>query len=338
MSLGKSKMSRREFLSTGAGLLAAGAFMSSGLPALAEGLFGQQQTVLITGAGSGFGRRMALTYARAGYRTYASMREPDARNRSKAQSLRDEAARQSLPLFVIELDVTSPESARRAVDTVMEREGRIDVLVNNAGIFVYTPIELVPRELWELQMRTNVFGPMELTGLVLPHMRARGSGLVINVSSRVGRVIVPGISLYATSKFALETAVEALHYECTLQGIDMAIIQPTAFDTDINRNARRIFSEISYPLLTRERPDGARFHRQFLETLDNNFRGQPQDDPQRLADLALEIVRTPRARRVLRYPVGWEGELKAVREHNAFTARLQETALHESGYGDYWRH
>lgn len=231
-------MSRRQFLKNSANLVAAGLVAGSGLPALATGIFGDQKVVLITGAASGFGRRMALSFARAGYRTYASMREPGSRNSSKAESLRLEAAREQLPLFIVELDVTNPESAQRAVEEVLQRESRLDVLINNAGAFVFTPMEIVPREVWEFQMRTNVYGPMELTGLVLPQMRRQGSGLVINVSSRVGRVIIPGISLYATSKFALETAVEALHYECTPQGIDFAIIQPTAFDTDINRNAK----------------------------------------------------------------------------------------------------
>ncbi len=295
------------------------------------------QVVVITGAGSGFGYRMALTFARSGYRTYATLRETRGRNRQKADGLRNVARSESLSLFVEELDVIDPRSAKGALDRIVEREGRVDVLVNNAGVLVYAPLEVVPRDVWDLQMATNVYGPLELSGLVLPIMRRQGSGLVINMSSRVGRVTIPGIGLYATSKFALETAVETKHYESTPQGIDFALIQPTAFDTDINRNARRIYETFSLPRFNSERPEGVDFHREFLERLDGNFSGNPTRNPQEVADLALRIVETPRAERVLRYPIGDEGELSSVRDLNSVHRSVQRTALRDSGYGDLYR-
>lgn len=330
-------MERRTFLHQTARVsalaAAAGGILRSG-----EGLADpRDQVIAITGAGSGFGQRMALTFARAGYRTYATLRETEGRNRDKAENLRRVASNEGLNLTVLELDVTRTSQGRAVVNEIIRLEGRLDVWVNNAGILVYAPTEVVPRAVWELQMTTNVFAPMELAGLVLPQMRKQGSGLIINVSSRVGRVVIPGIGLYCTSKFALEAATEAAHYEATPQGIDFALIQPSAFGTDINRNARRIYQDITLPLFNRERPAGADHHRGFLNQLNNNFAGNPTRDPQEVADLALRVVQRPRADRVLRYPIGDEGELKAVRETNGFLANVQSSALWRDGYGDWYR-
>lgn len=330
-------MKRREFIENAVHVGAMAAVAAWSLPGSVARAAPRDEVVLITGTSSGFGQRMALTFARAGYRTYATMREPRGRNAAKASYLSERARDENLALFVEELDVTASDQARALIETLIGREGRIDTLINNAGAFVYSPIEVAPPELWDYQMRVNVFGPMDLVGLVMPHMRARGSGLVIQMSSRVGRVLVPGISLYATSKFALEAATEAAHYESTPFGIDFAIVQPTAFDTDINRNARRIFREISLPLIHRLRPQGASAHKRMIDKLDSDFSGQPTRNPQEVAELALAIARMPRAERVLRYPVGDDRELAAVRSVNAFTARLQAQVLNEAGYGGLYR-
>jgi len=331
-----SDITRREFIEVSSKGLALGALAASGAMSFAQAMAGEK-TVLITGTSSGFGYRMALTFARAGFRTYASMRAVEGRNAPKARQLLDVARAENLKLQVIELDVTVTEQAQRVVDTVIAEAGRLDVLINNAGIFAYTPIEVVPRQLWELQMKTNVFGPMELSGLVLPQMRVQGSGLVIQVSSRLGRVLIPGVSLYSSSKFAMEAATEALHYESTPQGIDFAIIQPSAFDTDVNKNARKIYNEFSKPLIESQRPRGYEFHRQFLEQLDRNFSGQPTRNPQEVADAALAIAQMPREERVLRYPVGDAFELDPVRELNKHLTEFQGKELQSSGYGHLFR-
>jgi NAD(P)-dependent dehydrogenase (short-subunit alcohol dehydrogenase family) len=333
------EVSRKEFIIHSGKALLAGALMLSPMGTLIAKASAAPAgaTVLITGTSTGFGHQMARVFAQAGWVTYASMRDPNGRNAERAQSLRDFASRYQLKLKVIELDVTRVDHARAAVDTVISEQGRIDVLINNAGVFCYSPIEVVPRALWELQMATNVFGPMELTGLVLPEMRKQGSGLVIQVSSRVGRVLIPGISLYSSSKFALETATEAIHYESTPQGIDFAIIQPTAYGTDVNRNAKRIYSNFTRPLIEKERPQGAAFHREFLEKLNRDFSGNPTRNPREVAELALRIAETPRAQRILRYPIGDEGEVAPLRQINAFTARVQRDALRDSGYASWYR-
>ena len=330
-------MDRRQFLDHAAGALVASAISGQAGQASAQVRPSRPEVVLITGSSTGFGRRLALTYARAGYSVVATMREPRERNAGNRDALLESARTEGLRLRVEELDVTDSPQASAVVAGVLAREKRIDVLVNNAGIIVFTPSEIAPPELWDFQMRTNVYGPLDLTRIVLPSLRERGNGLVIMVSSRVGRVVIPGLGLYCASKFALETATEAMHYESTPQGVDFAIIQPSAFDTDVNRNARRIYANVTRPLIEERSPRGAAFHRSFLETLDRNFSGQPGRDPQEVADLALRITERPREERVLRYPVGDEREMGPVRTLNSQVATLQEGALREGGYGHLWR-
>ena len=330
-------MDRREFLdrSSGAVIASALAFQAAG-NVYAQGI-AREEVVLITGTSTGMGRLMALTFARAGFVVVATMREASGRNAGNRDSLVELARNESLRLRVEELDVTNSKQASAVVAGVLAREKRIDILVNNAGVIVYTPTEIAPPQLWDFQMRTNVYGPLDITRLVMPAMRERGRGLVFMVSSRVGRVIIPGLGLYCTSKFALETATEAMHYESTPQGIDFAIIQPSAFDTEVNRNARRIYASVTRPLLDSQSPRGAAFHRTFLETLDRNFNGQPNRNPQEVADLALRVALRDRDQRVLRYPIGDERELGPVRTLNSQVATLQEGALRDSGYGNLWR-
>lgn len=336
MTLGIDAMNRKEFLALSAKAIACSHLISMTTSSEANGFHGNLPVALITGTSSGFGRIMALTLARAGYKTYASMRGVEGSNTASANDLRTTAARENLMLEVIELDVTSTEQAKEVVDTIIRNDARIDILINNAGIFLYTPMELVTRTMWELQMRTNVFGPMELAGLVLPHMRYRKAGIIINVSSFVGRATVPGIGLYAASKFTLEAATEVLHYECKPDGVDVAIIEPTAFDTDVNRNAKRIYRDVSSPSIREERTWGAEHHQGFLDQLDRNFSGQPTRDPQEVANLALRIARLPRSERVLRYPIG-DQDTAILREVNTFTKGVQRNVLRNSGYGHLFR-
>lgn len=292
------------------------------------------KVVLITGCSSGFGYEMALVFARAGYITYASMRDRNGSNKGVADELEQIGLQEEISLYAVSLDITRSEQILSAVEHIVETEGRLDVVVNNAGIFMYTPVELVTEGMWNYQMRTNVFGPMELVSTVMPQMRKQGSGLIVQVSSRVGQVVIPGISLYCSSKAALECATEAAHYEATRQGIDFAIIQPTAYGTSINPNARKIFRDFTLPELEKHRPQGTAYFSEFLQQLDRDFEGIPVRDPREVAELSLQIAETPRENRVLRYPIGDQWEADPLREINAFRSRQQRQAL--SGRYESW--
>ena len=172
----------------------------------------------------------ALHLARQGYGVFASMRSPA----TCAAPLEEAARREGLELAVIELDVTDAESSERAVREVLRRAGRLDALVNNAGIGGGGPLEEVSEDLLRQIFETNFFGPMRLMRLVVPIMRKARSGAIVNVTSIMGRLARAGASAYAGSKFALEAASEALAQEVWRFGIRVAIIEPGVVQTPLH--------------------------------------------------------------------------------------------------------
>jgi NAD(P)-dependent dehydrogenase (short-subunit alcohol dehydrogenase family) len=194
------------------------------------------KTILITGCSSGFGRLGAEYYARCGARVFASMRNLP---RPEAEDLRALAAKEKLSIDVIEIDVTSDQSVARGIgEAPAKTNGKIDVLVNNAGIGVSGPVELQDMRATRLAFETNVYGCHRVALGVLAAMRKAGGGQIFAVSSQLGRLIVPGIGHYSATKFALEAMSEQLAYEVKPLGIDVTIIQPGAYPTKVwvNRN------------------------------------------------------------------------------------------------------
>lgn len=179
------------------------------------------KTALITGANSGIGYATALELARHGYRVMAGMRST-----KRGSELLEAAVREQLPIEAITLDVTSDENCERSVATVLERYGAIDVLVNNAGVGIVGPVEDINLNEAREGFEINLFGAMRLIQLVLPGMRERKSGCIVNMSSIAGRFATGGQALYAGSKFALEATSEALAQEVRQFDIRVVIIEP----------------------------------------------------------------------------------------------------------------
>ena len=189
------------------------------------------KSILITGCSSGFGRLGAEHYARLGAKVFASMRNLP---RAEADELRALAASDGLDISVIEIDVTSEAQVAEGVaQALAEAGGTIDVLVNNAGMALSGPIEVQDMEATRLIFDTNVFGAQRMCRALLPSMRAAGAGQVFNVTSQLGRLIVPGVGHYSPTKFALEALSEQLAYETVAQGIEVTIIQPGGYPTRI---------------------------------------------------------------------------------------------------------
>ena len=185
-----------------------------------------QKVVLITGTASGIGRATAELLAKNGFITYATSRRLETLEPLK-----------NLGCETLELDVTSEKSMQQAVNTILERHQRIDVLVNNAGYGLNGPIEELCMDKLRHQFETNVFGLVRLTQLVLPAMRQASSGRIINVGSVGGTFTAPGAGAYHASKWALESITDALRFEVQGFGVHVALIQPTgvytAFDQKI---------------------------------------------------------------------------------------------------------
>ncbi|CAM5287619.1 MULTISPECIES: SDR family oxidoreductase [Streptomyces] len=184
---------------------------------------------LITGCSSGIGLHTALAFARQGVTVYASMRDT-----GRADELRSAARAENLSLHTLALDVSDQASVSAAVETVEKHHGAVDVLVNNAGVFQTGPVETVPMELAQEVMDTNFWGLLRTVRAVLPGMRDRGSGVVVNVGSMAGRL--PGTpygGFYAASKHAMSVLTESLAFETAPLGIRVVCVEPGYTRTEI---------------------------------------------------------------------------------------------------------
>ena len=190
--------------------------------------------ILITGASSGIGQAAAEHLLALGHTVYGAARRTD-----RLAVLAQAQARLAQGKFVaLALDVTDEAAMQRGVDEVIAAEGRLDVLVNNAGYGEYGALEDMPLERARYQFDVNVFGLARLTQLVLPHMRAQGSGRIVNVSSMGGRFGEPHGAWYHGTKFAVEGLSDSLRMELAQFGIDVVVIQPGAIKTEWNAIAR----------------------------------------------------------------------------------------------------
>jgi NAD(P)-dependent dehydrogenase (short-subunit alcohol dehydrogenase family) len=242
--------------------------------------------ILITGTSSGIGLATALHFARRGHQVCAAVRNPGA-----ATDLGDAIAKESLAITRVTIDVDDSASVRRGVDEVLGRHGGIDVLVNNAGMGGGGPIEEVPVDWAKTLFETNYFGAIRMIQAVLPGMRARGAGTIVNVSSVAGRFVPAGHGHYAAVKHALEAASEALALEATPLGIRVAIVEPGVIVTPIFTKARRFVA-----------PDSPyRYHLQRLLLMYQKQLATPTP-PEAVAQVIEDAVttRTPK----LRWPVG----------------------------------
>ena len=190
-------------------------------------------TVLITGASTGFGREGAERLARRGHRVFATMRDVQSRNAEHRTALEALAARERLPLEVLDLDVTDDRSVEGAVQEALKRAGRLDVVINNAGIAALGVTEAFTPEQFDDTFNVNVLGVVRVNRAVLPSMRAQGSGLLIHVSSGAGRLAVPAMAAYCASKFALEALADAYRYELGPFGIESVVVEPGIYRTPI---------------------------------------------------------------------------------------------------------
>jgi NAD(P)-dependent dehydrogenase (short-subunit alcohol dehydrogenase family) len=250
----------------------------------------QSPVALVTGAASGLGRSIVLKLAEGGYRVAATIRDI-----SRLEELHAEADRLGLAERIewFHLDVTHIEQADQLVADMGSRFGRLDVLVNNAGLAVGGFTEEVKLEDWRKQMETNFFGVVNLTRAVLPLMRRQQRGKIIQISSISGRMGFPGLGPYVASKYALEGFSESLRLELLPFGIHVVLVEPGSYRTDIWGKA----------LATLPQGDASPY-RELSDRLVKLTKASASKagDPAEVSDLVLRIVRHPSPR--LRYPIG----------------------------------
>jgi NAD(P)-dependent dehydrogenase (short-subunit alcohol dehydrogenase family) len=241
-------------------------------------------SVLITGTSKGIGFETALAFGRAGYNVHATMRNP-----SQAPQLAEAAAREKLPIMVAAMDVDSDQSVSNGIARIMKDHGPVDVLVNNAGVERAGSVEELPLADFRAVMETNYFGAIRCIQALLPSMRQRRSGCIVNVTSVAGRISSAPMAPYTSSKWALEALSEALAGEMKTFNVRVAIVEPGIIDTAM---ARRLGDQgDASPYRQRER-----FSSLFTASLKNPV------PPSLVADKILEVAQSDSWK--LRYPVG----------------------------------
>ena len=188
------------------------------------------KTILITGASSGIGRATALYFAEKGWNVAATLRNP----------LKADPALQHPLISLFALDVTNADSIAQAVADTLGRYEKIDVLLNNAGYGLFGPVEALDGQQTQQQFATNLFGLIGVTQQVLPIMRAAGQGLILNISSIIGRMALPYASSYIATKFAVEGLSESMRYELEPFHIRVKMIEPGSISTEFGKGSMQM--------------------------------------------------------------------------------------------------
>jgi len=286
-----------------------------------------EQTILVTGSTSGFGRLTVETLARQGYRVFAGMRAAAVKNAPAAEALRALAQREALALQTIEIDVTDDASVERAIAEIIETIGRLDVVVNNAGVSYSGPLEAFTLEQVRQQFEANVFSVLRVNRAVLPQMRKQGSGLLLQIGSIAGRLGMPFLGLYGATKFALEGLTESYHYELAPFGIDAAILEPGTFPTTISAN-RQVAADAERLALYQAAMNA------FTAPFYAENRSATPPDPQEVADAIAQVIAQPAGKRPLRTVVATVAQRQAPQALNDAATQAMHSfleALHLPG-------
>ncbi len=263
--------------------------------------------ILVTGASSGFGELIVADLVAAGHRVAGTVRDPEGRNAEAARRLRAKGVE------VIDLDVTKDQSVEKGVAVARGALGEIDVLVNNAGVGVVGLQENFSADDLQKVFDVNVFGVHRMTRSVLPAMRARGSGLILNISSLLGRVTIPFLGPYNATKWAVEALSENYRVELSQFGVDVAVIEPGGFPT-------AFFGNLLQPT-SRDRDSGygdmANAPQSMLEGMGESLASNPEQTPQIVADAVLKVIDTAPGHRPFRTEVDRSGMGDPIAPYNA---------------------
>lgn len=280
-----------------------------------------KKIILITGASSGFGRDTAETLAATGHKVFAGVRDIAGRNLAVADALREKG------IEPVALDVTSDPSVNAAIAAVLSKSGgKLDVVINNAGIALGGVSESFTSEQLRNLFEINVFGIQRVLRAVLPTLRKQGDGLVLNTGSILGRVTFPFFGLYGASKFAVEAMTDSYRYELSQLGVDVVLVQPSAYPTNMYASAQQpgdaargtAYGEI-----------GA-IPGKIFETLMGMFAAANAPNLHDVAEAVVKLVATPKGQRPERVVVGQAFGSDAV---NAATAPVQRQVIEGLGLG-----
>jgi NAD(P)-dependent dehydrogenase (short-subunit alcohol dehydrogenase family) len=274
------------------------------------------KTILITGASSGFGRDTAETLHHAGHTVYASMRGSRSNNREAAEALRE------LGIKIVELDVSDDASVEAGVKNMLEEAGKIDVLVNNAGIMSAGVTEAFTAEQAKAIFDTNVIGLLRVTRAVLPSMRRQRDGLIINIGSILGRVTFPFTGIYGASKFAVEALTDSLRYEVSRLGVEVVEVQPSIYPTNLLTSSQTP----ARTEVTKSYGEVGQIPDALFKTLKSTFEGNDAPNPHEVAEAIAKLVGQSKGSRAARTVVGATfGSDKANEDVAPVQAKVVET-------------
>lgn len=275
------------------------------------------KTVVITGASSGFGEGAVKAFADKGYRVWGTMRDADGRNAAKKAALEAYSDKVS----VADIDVTNDQSVAEGFAQIA-KDGAIDILINNAGIMYIGLTEGFSLAQARAQMETNYFGAIRTMQAVLPAMRAARSGLIINTSSLVGRISPPFFGSYTATKHALEGYSQALRYELAPFGVDISMVEPGPFGTNLIASSQPMENQTAVETYG----DLAGVPDAMLAGFAEMLAGADAPDPQWVVDAYVELAELPAGKRPTRKVVGitW-----GVDEINLLSQPLQDAVLKE---------
>ncbi|MEM6803626.1 MAG: SDR family NAD(P)-dependent oxidoreductase [Bacteroidota bacterium] len=280
--------------------------------------------VLITGANGGFGALSVKTLLSQGHGVVATIRDPESRNKEIADEL------SALGAKVVHIDVTDEESVNLGVAKAIELLGGLDVVVNNAGVGVIGIQEQFNIEDFQRLFDINVFGVQRVNRAVLPHFRKQASGLLIHISSLLGRISLPFYGPYNASKWALEALAENYRVELSGFGVDSCIVEPggyaTGFMTALIKPSDHSQDE-SYGEMTKA-PE------QMFENFEGALASNPAQNPQNVADAIAKLINTPAGERPMRTVVDNMGMGTHIEPYNAQLAQIHEGIYTAFGMGD----
>src|SRR3989454_1322661 len=248
------------------------------------------------------------------------MRAAAGKNAPAAEELRALAEQEHLALHIIELDITDESSVGQAIESIVGITGRLDVVVNNAGIAYSGPVEAFTLEQVQQQFDTNVFGALRVNRAALPHMREQGSGLLLQIGSIAGRLALPFQGLYGATKFALEGLTESYRYELAPFGIDAAIIEPGTYPTTISAN-RQVAADAGRFALYQAAMDA------FTVPFFAENRSATPPDPQEVADAVARVIAQPAGERPLRTVVATVAQRQAPQALNEAATQAMHSFL-----------
>jgi NAD(P)-dependent dehydrogenase (short-subunit alcohol dehydrogenase family) len=280
------------------------------------------KTILVTGASSGFGRLTAETLAKSGHYVFAGFRTMDGKKVQVAEEF------QKNNIEVLQLDVTDQNNVDLALKRLLEISmGELDVVINNAGMASagisesFTPEQV--RDLFEV----NVFGVQRVIRATLPVLRAKRSGLIINVGSILGRVTIPFFGLYGASKYAVEALSDSYRYELSQLGVDVVLVQPSAYPTNMYAAAQQPADGATATAYG----EVAEIPVKILKTFGTLFQGENGPNPQDVATAIDKLVSTPAGARPDRVVVGLPFGSDAV---NSAVAPIQSGLMDNLGLAD----